>query len=326
MDILIVDDDPITRLALCAAVEDWGFTPVLANCGEEALKILSDDNPPHLLIIDWSMPGMSGPELCTALRSRDDGQFFYILMLTGKEGNDAVIEAMESGADDFLSKPFDHRVLKVRLAAGSRIVRLEQTLNQLASRDSLTQCWNRRMIDELLNASIAEAQRKQSALSIVVLDIDHFKLINDTYGHAVGDMALKHMVNVLNNNLREYDQVGRYGGEEFVVILPSTDKDSAWGVAERIRSSLQYHPAQINNALSVSMTVSIGLAANLITMAKTAATAYSSVPTKRCTKPSSREETGSSTTLHNLLTVFLGKFNIVSLNARSGIAFNSGHV
>ena len=260
MDILIVDDDPITRLALCAAVEDWGFTPVLANCGEEALKILSDDNPPHLLIIDWSMPGMSGPELCTALRSRDDGQFFYILMLTGKEGNDAVIEAMESGADDFLSKPFDHRVLKVRLAAGSRIVRLEQTLNQLASRDSLTQCWNRRMIDELLNASIAEAQRKQSALSIVVLDIDHFKLINDTYGHAVGDMALKHMVNVLNNNLREYDQVGRYGGEEFVVILPSTDKDSAWGVAERIRSSLQYHPAQINNALSVSMTVSIGLA------------------------------------------------------------------
>lgn len=260
MDILIVDDDPITRLALCAAVEDWGFTPVVATCGEEALNILSNENPPHLLIIDWSMPGISGPELCTALRSRDDGQFFYILMLTGKEGNDAVIEAMESGADDFLSKPFDHRVLKVRLAAGSRIVRLEQTLNQLASRDSLTQCWNRRMIDELLDAAIAEAKRKQSALSIMVLDIDHFKQVNDTYGHAVGDIALKHMVNILNNNLREYDQVGRYGGEEFVVILPATDKDSAWGVAERIRSSLQYHPAQIDSQLDISMTVSIGLA------------------------------------------------------------------
>ncbi|WP_022957992.1 GGDEF domain-containing response regulator [Spongiibacter tropicus] len=260
MDILIVDDDPITRLALCAAVEDWGFTPVLANCGEEALTILGEDNPPHLLVIDWSMPGMTGPELCTALRSRDDGQFFYILMLTGKEGNDAIIEAMESGADDFLSKPFDHRVLKVRLAAGSRIVRLEQTLNQLASRDALTQCWNRRMIDELLNASIAEAQRKQSPLSIMVLDIDHFKQVNDNYGHAVGDTALKHMVNILNNNLREYDQVGRYGGEEFIVILPSTDKDSAWGVAERIRSSLQYHPAHIDSERDIPMTVSIGLA------------------------------------------------------------------
>ena len=259
MDILLVDDDPITRLALCAAVEDWGFTPVVAKSGEQALEILNEDSPPHLLIIDWSMPGMSGPELCENIRLRDDGQFFYILMLTGKEGNEAVIEAMESGADDFLSKPFDHRVLKVRLAAGSRIVRLEQTLNQLASRDSLTQCWNRRMIDEVLDSAIAEARRKTSNLSLMVLDIDHFKKVNDTHGHAAGDVALKHMVNILNTNLREYDQVGRYGGEEFVVILPSTDKDSAWGVAERIRASLQYHPAQVDAELDISMTVSIGI-------------------------------------------------------------------
>ncbi len=259
MDILLVDDDPITRLALCAAVEDWGFTPLVAKSGEQALEIVNTDNPPHLLIIDWSMPGMSGPELCKTLRKRDDGQFFYILMLTGKEGNEAIIEAMESGADDFLSKPFDHRVLKVRLAAGSRIVRLEQTLNQLASRDSLTQCWNRRMIDELLSAAVAESRRKNSPLSVMVLDIDHFKQVNDNYGHAAGDVALKHMVSILNTNLREYDQVGRYGGEEFVIILPSTDKNSAWGVAERIRSSLQYQPAPLENGDSISMTVSIGI-------------------------------------------------------------------
>ena len=260
MDILIVDDDPITRLALCVAVEEWSFVPVVAGSAEDALRLLSGDTPPHLLIIDWSMPGMSGPELCKKLRERPDGQFFYILMLTGKDGNDAVVEAMESGADDFLSKPFDPRILKVRLGAGSRIVRLEQTLNQLASRDALTQCWNRRMIDELMSSSIAESNRKGTPLTLMVIDIDHFKNVNDTYGHASGDIALKHTVDILNQNLREYDQVGRYGGEEFVVLLPSTDKSSAWGIAERIRSSIQYSPAIISDAETIPLTVSIGLA------------------------------------------------------------------
>ncbi|QQD19377.1 diguanylate cyclase [Spongiibacter nanhainus] len=260
MDVLIVDDDPITRLALCAALEEWGLNPVVAESGNRALEMLEQDNPPHLLILDWSMPGISGPELCKILRARDDGQFFYILMLTGKEGNEAVIEAMEAGADDFLSKPFDHRVLKVRIAAGSRIVRLEQTLNQLASRDSLTQCWNRRMIDELFDSTLAEARRKGSALCVMMVDIDHFKAINDTYGHAIGDTALQHMVAILNQNLREYDQVGRYGGEEFIVVLPTTDRDSAWGIAERVRSAVEYQPSVLSDGREISMTVSIGLA------------------------------------------------------------------
>ena len=260
MDVLIVDDDPITRLALCAALEEWGLNPVVAESGNRALEMLEQDNPPHLLILDWSMPGISGPELCKILRARDDGQFFYILMLTGKEGNEAVIEAMEAGADDFLSKPFDHRVLKVRIAAGSRIVRLEQTLNQLASRDSLTQCWNRRMIDELFDSTLAEARRKETPLCVMMVDIDHFKAINDTYGHAIGDSALQHMVAILNQNLREYDQVGRYGGEEFIVVLPTTDRDSAWGIAERVRSAVEYQPTILKDGREISMTVSIGLA------------------------------------------------------------------
>ncbi|GAA4098218.1 diguanylate cyclase [Zhongshania borealis] len=260
MDVLIVDDDAVTRLALSAALEEWSFVPILAENGDQALKKLEADNAPHLLVIDWSMPGMSGPELCKTIRKREDGQFFYILMLTGKEGNEAIIEAMEAGADDFLSKPFDHRVLKVRIAAGSRIVRLEQTLNQLASRDALTQCWNRRMIDELFTNSIAESTRKRSAFSIMVLDIDHFKAVNDTYGHAAGDVALKHVVNILNTNLREYDQVGRYGGEEFVILLPSTDVNEAWGVAERVRSAIQFQPTVLNDDTKVDMTVSIGIA------------------------------------------------------------------
>ncbi|MBB5188668.1 MULTISPECIES: diguanylate cyclase [Zhongshania] len=260
MDVLIVDDDAVTRLALSAALEEWGFVPILAENGEQALKKLEMDNAPHLLIFDWSMPGMSGPELCKTIRKREDGQFFYILMLTGKEGNEAIIEAMEAGADDFLSKPFDHRVLKVRIAAGSRIVRLEQTLNQLASRDALTQCWNRRMIDELFTNSIAESTRKRSSFSIMVLDIDHFKAVNDTYGHAAGDLALKHVVNILNTNLREYDQVGRYGGEEFVILLPATDENEAWGVAERVRSAIQFQPTVINDGAKIDLTVSIGIA------------------------------------------------------------------
>ena len=161
---------------------------------------------------------------------------------------------------DFLSKPFDHRVLKVRIAAGSRIVRLEQTLNQLASRDSLTQCWNRRMIDELFDSTLAEARRKGSALCVMMVDIDHFKAINDTYGHAIGDIALQHMVAILNQNPREYDQVGRYGGEEFIVVLPTTDRDSAWGIAERVRSAVEYQPSVLSDGREISMTVSIGLA------------------------------------------------------------------
>ncbi|CAA0091311.1 Response regulator PleD [Zhongshania aliphaticivorans] len=260
MDVLIVDDDAITRLALCTALEEWGFVPIVAENGDQALQKLEAETAPHLLIIDWSMPGMSGPELCKSIRKRDDGQFFYILMLTGKEGNEAIVEAMEAGADDFLNKPFDHRVLKVRTAAGSRIVRLEQTLNQLASRDALTQCWNRRMIDELFANSIAESTRKQTTFSLMILDIDHFKKVNDTYGHAGGDMALKHIVNILNTNLREYDQVGRYGGEEFVVLLPATDQNEAWGVAERIRSAIQFQPTRISDDVKIDLTVSIGLA------------------------------------------------------------------
>lgn len=260
MDVLIVDDDAITRFALSAAVEEWGFVPVLAENADQALKTLATETTPHPLIIDWSMPGMSGPDLCKTIRKREDGQFFYILMLTGKEGNEAIIEAMEAGADDFLSKPFDHRVLKVRIAAGSRIVRLEQTLNQLASRDALTQCWNRRMIDELFANSIAESTRKRSKFSVMVLDIDHFKRVNDTFGHSGGDAALKHVVNILNTNLREYDQVGRYGGEEFVILLPATDRNEAWGVAERIRSAIQFQPTILNDDLKIELTVSIGIA------------------------------------------------------------------
>ena len=260
MDVLIVDDDAITRFALSTAVEEWGFVPVLAENADQALKTLATETTPHLLIIDWSMPGMSGPDLCKTIRKREDGQFFYILMLTGKEGNEAIIEAMEAGADDFLRKPFDHRVLKVRIAAGSRIVRLEQTLNQLASRDALTQCWNRRMIDELFANSIAESTRKRSKFSVMVLDIDHFKRVNDTFGHSGGDAALKHVVNILNTNLREYDQVGRYGGEEFVILLPATDRNEAWGVAERIRSAIQFQPTILNDDLKIELTVSIGIA------------------------------------------------------------------
>ncbi|MFT5889395.1 MAG: two-component system cell cycle response regulator [Zhongshania sp.] len=260
MEVLIVDDDAVTRLALSATLEEWGLVPVLAEDAEKALKKIAVENPPHLLIIDWSMPGMSGPELCKTIRQREDGQFFYILMLTGKEGNDAIIKAMEAGADDFVNKPFDHRVLKVRIAAGSRIVRLEQTLSQLASRDALTQCWNRRMIDELFVQSIAESTRKRSSFSLMILDIDHFKVVNDTYGHAAGDIALKHVVNVLNINLREYDQVGRYGGEEFVILLRSTDPNEAWGAAERVRSAIQFQPAIVSDTVSINLTVSIGIA------------------------------------------------------------------
>lgn len=260
MDVLIVDDDAITRFALCAALEEWGFVPIVAEDADQALQRLATDTTPHLLIIDWSMPGMSGPDLCKTIRKREDGQFFYILMLTGKEGNEAIIEAMEAGADDFLSKPFDHRVLKVRIAAGSRIVRLEQTLNQLASRDSLTQCWNRRMIDELFANSVAESTRKHTIFSLMVLDIDHFKVVNDTYGHSAGDVALKHVVTILNTNLREYDQVGRYGGEEFVILLPATDQNEAWGVAERIRSAIQFQPTIVSDDTHINLTVSIGIA------------------------------------------------------------------
>jgi two-component system cell cycle response regulator len=260
MNVLIVDDDAITRLALCTALEEWGYIPIVAENAENALQRLATETAPHLLIIDWSMPGMSGPELCKTIRQREDGQFFYILMLTGKEGNEAIIEAMEAGADDFLSKPFDHRVLKVRIAAGSRIVRLEQTLNQLASRDALTQCWNRRMIDELFSHSIAEATRKNTSFCLMVLDIDHFKKVNDTYGHSAGDVVLKHVVYILNINLREYDQVGRYGGEEFVILLPATDQNEAWGVAERIRSAIQFQPTIVSDEVQINLTVSIGIA------------------------------------------------------------------
>jgi two-component system cell cycle response regulator len=116
------------------------------------------------------------------------------------------------------------------------------------------------MIDELFAQSIAESTRKRSSFSLMILDIDHFKVVNDTYGHAAGDIALKHVVNVLNINLREYDQVGRYGGEEFVILLASTDPNEAWRAAERVRSAIQFQPAIVSDTVSINLTVSIGIA------------------------------------------------------------------
>jgi diguanylate cyclase (GGDEF)-like protein len=192
------------------------------------------------------MPGLTGTELCKKVRERAAEPYTYILLLTSRTEKDDVVEGMDSGADDYLTKPFDKHELQVRLRAGSRIVDLQEqlvtareALRVQATRDYLTQLWNRSSILEILNRELARSERDGSPVGVVLADLDHFKSINDTYGHSTGDLALQETSRRMEASIRAYDAIGRYGGEEFLVVLPGADDEAARVQAERMRLAVR---------------------------------------------------------------------------------------
>jgi two-component system, cell cycle response regulator len=245
MRVLIADDSATSRAMLRSALSQWGYEVVLAEHGAQAWEILGQPDPPPLAILDWVMPHMTGPEVCRKVRETRREPYTYILLLTSKNTKLETVEGLEAGADDYIVKPFDQHELQVRLRVGKRIVDLQTDLLQAreelrdrANKDLLTMLPNRSAISTVLEQELSRCHRDHRTVGIILLDIDHFKKINDTYGHFAGDAVLREAAVRLRGNMRTYDQVGRYGGEEFLVVLPNCDLEQAALQAERMRQML----------------------------------------------------------------------------------------
>jgi len=239
MKILVAEDDPISRRVLQANLIKWGYDVTLAVNGKEALDIIQRPDPPSLLISDWMMPQMDGLMLCREVRRLDIKRYIYFILLTTKGEKRDIIQGLEAGADDFLTKPFNQEELKYRIGIGERIINLEHRILKMANTDPLTDVMNRRAFMERLDQETERAHRDQSQLSFILSDIDHFKLVNDTHGHQAGDLVLQCFSKTLKQAMRPYDFLGRYGGEEFVIGMPGVDESKALSAAERLRKKVE---------------------------------------------------------------------------------------
>jgi two-component system cell cycle response regulator len=266
MKILLAEDSRVYRHLIVNCLEEWNFPYVVAKDGTEAWRCLESEWAPTLALLDWVLPGMSGLELCQRIRARTHNeQYVYTIVLTAKNQKRDLLEALEAGADDYLSKPFDPLELKARLLAGKRIILLQreliaarESLRFAATHDSLTGLLNRGEIIAFLRRQIARSRREGSSVGIVLADLDHFKKINDTFGHSAGDAVLQESSRRFRTMLRVYDGVGRYGGEEFLLILTGCDLEATVRRADAIRRNLTTEP-MITSQGSVSATVSMGV-------------------------------------------------------------------
>lgn len=258
MKVLIADDDPMTRTSMRLLLESWGYEAVVVEDGDEAWAKLSEDGAPLMAILDWGMPGLDGLDVCRKLRCEHAAPYVYVLMLTARANVDDVIEAMAAEADDFLVKPFHPQELEVRLRAGRRIIELQESLLYQAYHDPLTDAWNRAAAVTICSNELARAKRDGSSVGIMLADLDHFKRINDDYGHKTGDDVLCEAVRRLQHALRVYDSVCRYGGEEFLIVLPGCDESEAMEAAKRINQTFSTAPFETTSG-SIAVTASIGL-------------------------------------------------------------------
>jgi len=262
--ILVADDMPLERSVLRLALEKWDYEVVEAVDGTQALDILTSEDAPSIAILDWMMPGFSGPEICKEIRYQNSARYTYILLLTSKNEKDDLVEGMQSGADDYVVKPVNMHELQVRLRAGRRIIELQdelittrEELRIQATRDFLTGMWNRGMITEKLNEEIERAARANGSLGVIMCDIDHFKLVNDSQGHPAGDSVLVEVANRMEATLRAYDSLGRFGGEEFLIVMPDASEEGAEALAERIRCAIAERPVNTPSG-PIDITVSLG--------------------------------------------------------------------
>lgn len=254
MKILVAEDDQVSRHGLVSLLTKWGYKVLEAQDGLAAWEILQCDDAPRLAIIDWMMPGMDGLQLCRAVRQLTPELYVYILLLTAKNRQEDVLAGLDAGADDYVTKPFDTHELQTRLRAARRILDLQSELlsacearRQQATRDALTGALNRRTVVEGLQRELSRAQRDGLPISVIMMDLDHFKNINDTYGHLAGDVVLREAVQRVQQELRAHDLLGRYGGEEFLVVLPGCAAADTGKIAERLRRCLADKPISIRD-------------------------------------------------------------------------------
>ncbi|OGU14692.1 MAG: diguanylate cyclase response regulator [Geobacteraceae bacterium GWC2_53_11] len=253
--ILIAEDDPISRSLLELYLDQEGYSYVSATNGQEALDLYNAGQF-SIVITDWLMPEMDGTTLCRAIRSQTRDYYTFLILLTAQNSPKALVEGLEAGADDYIVKPINRAELRVRLKGCRRILDLEHSLKQslaeireLSIHDPLTGAFNRGYLDQQLEHEIQRAYRYRHPLSLVLCDLDHFKLVNDTYGHQVGDTVLQRCVHSITQSIRhQIDWVARYGGEEFVIALPETDTAGCSVVAERMRERIAFSPDDGKNS------------------------------------------------------------------------------
>jgi two-component system cell cycle response regulator len=267
MKILVAEDNRLFRRLLEVNLVAWGHEMVICDDGEQAWQHLKRSGGPRVAVLDWDMPKMQGVEVCRRLRSLKDHHYVYVILLTAKSGKAALLEGLDSGADDYIVKPYDPVELKVRLRAATRIVELQKDLLEALGRaesrakhDELTGIWNRSAVLEALEKELERSKRQSTTLGVVMVDIDHFKKINDDHGHVAGDRILRKIAISISQSLRLYDSVGRYGGDEFLAILPNCGLPQAFKLAERVREGVSANAYQLNGQ-PIVCTVSIGVAA-----------------------------------------------------------------
>lgn len=267
MRILIAEDSAVYTHLLGSLLTAWGYEVETVSNGEDALVALVSAGAPQLAILDWSMPRASGIKVCRQVRASKSKHYTYILLLTGHTEKEDLIQAFEAGVDDYLTKPFNDRELEARLRAGRRIVALHDnlvsisdTLRHQACHDALTGIWNRAAILDFLKRQLARADREgNSPVSVILADVDHFKQVNDSYGHLAGDVVLRETAQRIRRGIRSYDGAGRYGGEEFAIVLPGCSFEDAVKRADQMRSALAANPIE-GFAAPIAVTVSMGVA------------------------------------------------------------------
>lgn len=267
MEVLLIDDDPVTKEIIFSYLDSFGHTLHYVKSAEEGLNLLSEKKY-DIVICDFILPCMNGIELCKEVRRREEGSlnYTYFIMITHKLSKEVLNESLSCGADDFIFKPFDENEFILRFRAGVRVIELinklknaMQEIMEISRTDYLTGIYNRRALMEILSAELFRAIREKTELCVAILDLDNFKNVNDVYGHFVGDEVLKGFVEIAKSCIRKYDVIGRFGGEEFIIVLPKTTKETGYMVMERIRSTLENNGIKTSSGV-INITVSIGIA------------------------------------------------------------------
>lgn len=266
--VLIADDDPVTRIMLEAAARSVGLDPLTVVDGAQALAALTGDDPPAMAVLDWVMPRRTGPEVVMELRRIPRDRYTYTILVTSRADSGDIAAGLDAGADDYVLKSAELVELCARLRTGRRLVELQreliatrEALRIQATRDALTGLLNRREIMRRLLLEAERAGRQGTGLSVLLIDLDHFKQVNDTYGHPAGDAVLRASASRMQSALRAYDLLGRYGGEEFLAVLPECSLADAEATGDRLRVALSQTPVVCAAGTSIMVTCSIGLAA-----------------------------------------------------------------
>jgi two-component system, cell cycle response regulator len=265
LKILIADDEALSRRLLEKTLERAGYEVIAVENGRAAVRQLCQSDGPRLALLDWVMPEIDGPGVCREVRRQQEDSYVYMVLLTSKEAKEDIVTGLESGADDYLTKPFNVDELKARLRTGERILHLEGRLVEAremmrfkATHDALTSIWNRGVIMDRLGRELMRSQRECACTIVLLGDVDHFKSVNDTHGHLVGDEVLQEIARRLLLSIRSYDFVGRYGGEEFLLVLNNCKPQFAEARAEDIRRIVSSRPVQML-AGPLNITMSFGL-------------------------------------------------------------------